>query len=109
MKPFRTRVFSDANVALMRSITREGRSVSQVARAIGSTEGSVRTWASRLKIQLIPAPDRIGLATPAELDSCESHRSPAEAAHTGSLVLGNRRGPRFNPFWSWYKIEPSVR
>ena len=51
MKQFRTRVFSDANVALMRSMAREGRSVSQVARAIGSTEGSVRTWASHLKIQ----------------------------------------------------------
>jgi len=52
MKRLRTRVFNDENVALMRVMAREGRSVPQIARAIGSTEGSVRTWASRLKIQL---------------------------------------------------------
>src|ERR1700730_17816436 len=52
MTRFRTRVFNDENVALMRSMAREGRSVPEMARAIGLAEGSVRTWASRLKIQL---------------------------------------------------------
>jgi hypothetical protein len=52
---------------------------------------------------LIPAPDRIDLATPPELDSCKSHLSAAEATHNDSLVLGNRRRSRFNQFWSWYK------
>jgi hypothetical protein len=52
MKISRRRVFNDENVDLMRAMAREGKLVAQIARAIGATEGSVRTWASRLKIQL---------------------------------------------------------
>jgi hypothetical protein len=52
MKRARPRLFNDENIALMRDMAREGKSVSQIAREIGSTVSSVRTWASRLKIQL---------------------------------------------------------
>jgi hypothetical protein len=52
MKSSRARVFNDENVALMRAMAREGQPASEIARAIGSTKGSVSASASRLKIKL---------------------------------------------------------
>jgi hypothetical protein len=45
------RVFNDKNIKLMRSMALQGHSASDIARRIGSTDGSVRVLASRMGIR----------------------------------------------------------
>jgi transposase len=49
-----TRVFNDKNIALMRTMARNGQSASDIASKIGSTDGSVRVLASRHGIRFHP-------------------------------------------------------
>jgi len=51
---------------------------------------------------VIPVPDRIGLAAPAELGSRKSTEALQMPRVIVSLVSKHRLRPRFNPFWSWY-------
>jgi len=48
---FQSRIFNDKNVSIMRRMASEGKSASEIAKTIGSTNGSVRTLASRLGIR----------------------------------------------------------
>ena len=52
MKSSRARVFNHGNIALMRSMAKDGKTAAQIAEKIGSTPGSVRVCASRLGICL---------------------------------------------------------
>jgi hypothetical protein len=51
MKSVRPRIFTDENIALMRSMAKDGKTPSQIAERIGSTAGSVRVLGSRLGIR----------------------------------------------------------
>jgi hypothetical protein len=68
----------------------------------------VKAFRPRLRVactktaNLIPVPDRIGLAALAELGSRKSTEALQKPRVIVSLVSKHRLRPRFNPFWSWY-------